>query len=164
MRLRPPGPDRATRRSRRLDLIVCRNVLIYLGPVLQKKLMNVFHYALKPTGFLMLGASETIGPHADLFALADKRHKLYTKKAIGATGSSMDVPRRAQYAGPPRPTRRQAGGRRPGAAASVLRRGQPHGAGPLLAARAWWWTRTCRSSSSAGRPARSWSPPPARRA
>src|SRR5258706_1349690 len=64
----------------KLDLIVCRNVLIYLGPVLQKKLMTVFHYALKPTGFLMLGGSETIGLHADLFALADKRHKLYTKK------------------------------------------------------------------------------------
>jgi two-component system CheB/CheR fusion protein len=64
----------------KLDLIVCRNVLIYLGPILQKKLMTVFHYALKPTGFLMLGGSETIGLHADLFALADKRHKLYTKK------------------------------------------------------------------------------------
>jgi two-component system CheB/CheR fusion protein len=67
----------------KLDLIVCRNVLIYLGPVLQKKLMNVFHYALRSTGFLVLGGSETIGPHADLFALADKRHKLYTKKMNG---------------------------------------------------------------------------------
>ena len=67
----------------RLDLIICRNVLIYLGPPLQKKLMSVFHYALKPTGFLMLGASETIGPHSDLFALADKRHKVYKKKMSG---------------------------------------------------------------------------------
>jgi len=67
----------------KLDLIVCRNVLIYLGPLLQKKLMSVFHYALKPTGYLMLGSSETIGPHSDLFALADKRHKVYTKKATG---------------------------------------------------------------------------------
>jgi two-component system, chemotaxis family, CheB/CheR fusion protein len=63
----------------KLDLIVCRNVLIYLGQVLQKKLMNVFHYALKPTGFLMLGSAESIGPHTDLFAVADKRHRLYTK-------------------------------------------------------------------------------------
>jgi two-component system CheB/CheR fusion protein len=66
----------------KLDLIVCRNVLIYLGPVLQKRLMNVFHYALKPTGFLMLGGAETIGPYSDLFAVADKRHRIYTKKAV----------------------------------------------------------------------------------
>lgn len=65
----------------KLDLIVCRNVLIYLGPLLQKKLMSAFHYALKPTGFLMLGGSETIGLHVDLFAPADKRHRIYTKKS-----------------------------------------------------------------------------------
>jgi len=64
----------------KLDLIMCRNVLIYLGPVLQKRLINVFHYALKPTGFLMLGAAESVGPHAELFTIADKRHKIYTKK------------------------------------------------------------------------------------
>jgi two-component system CheB/CheR fusion protein len=75
----------------KLDLIVCRNVLIYLGPILQKKLMNVFHYALKPTGYLMLGASETIGPHSDLFALADKKFKVYAKKITGAR-MNMDFP------------------------------------------------------------------------
>jgi two-component system CheB/CheR fusion protein len=64
----------------KLDLIMCRNVLIYLGPVLQKRLINVFHYALKPTGYLMLGAAESVGPHTDLFSIADKRHKIYTKK------------------------------------------------------------------------------------
>ncbi|HWB53814.1 MAG TPA: CheR family methyltransferase, partial [Tepidisphaeraceae bacterium] len=68
----------------RLDLILCRNVLIYLGPVLQKKLMNVFHYALKLHGFLMLGSAETIGTHTDFFAVEDKRHKLYTKKPVSA--------------------------------------------------------------------------------
>ncbi len=73
----------------RLDLIVCRNVLIYLGPVLQKRLMNVFHYALKATGFLMLGGAETVGPHTDLFAVADKRHKIYTKK-VGGSRTEMD--------------------------------------------------------------------------
>ena len=45
----------------KLDLIVCRNVLIYLGQPLQNRLIGVFHYALKPTGFLMLGSAETIG-------------------------------------------------------------------------------------------------------
>jgi two-component system, chemotaxis family, CheB/CheR fusion protein len=63
-----------------LDLVSCRNVMIYLGPVLQKRAMSIFHYALKATGFLLLGTSETIGSHADLFAVADKQHKIYTKK------------------------------------------------------------------------------------
>src|SRR2546427_12964905 len=42
----------------RIDVISCRNVLIYLGPVLQKRIMPIFHYALKPRGFLMLGGAE----------------------------------------------------------------------------------------------------------
>ena len=46
----------------KLDLIVCRNVLIYLGQPMQNRLISVFHYALKPTGYLMLGSAETIGP------------------------------------------------------------------------------------------------------
>ena len=45
----------------RLDLISCRNVLIYFGPVLQKKVIPIFHFALKPTGFLLLGKSEALG-------------------------------------------------------------------------------------------------------
>ncbi|HEV8290779.1 MAG TPA: chemotaxis protein CheB, partial [Tepidisphaeraceae bacterium] len=64
----------------RLDLIVCRNVLIYLSSTLQKRMMGMFHYALKPTGFLLLGAAETIGASADLFGVADKRHRLYMRK------------------------------------------------------------------------------------
>jgi len=68
----------------KLDLILCRNVLIYLGSVLQRKLMNVFHYAMKPKGFLMLGSSETIGSHSDLFSLAEKRHRIYSKKQNSA--------------------------------------------------------------------------------
>src|SRR5262249_1693694 len=66
----------------RLDLIMCRNLLIYLEPALQRKLMNIFHYALKPGGFLLLGQAETVGPQADLFAVSDKGHKLYTKKSV----------------------------------------------------------------------------------
>jgi two-component system CheB/CheR fusion protein len=64
----------------RIDLIVCRNVLIYLSVALQKRLMTVFHYALKPNGFLMLGAAETVGSNADLFAPADKHHPIYNRK------------------------------------------------------------------------------------
>ncbi|MFE8604901.1 chemotaxis protein CheB [Archangium violaceum] len=66
----------------RMDLISCRNVLIYLDPVLQKKVLPIFHYALNPGGYLLLGNSETVGASADLFSLVDRRHKLYRKKSV----------------------------------------------------------------------------------
>lgn len=65
----------------RLDLISCRNLLIYLEPDLQKKLVPVFHYALKPQGFLFLGASESVGGFTDLFGPVDKKQKIYSRKA-----------------------------------------------------------------------------------
>ncbi len=67
----------------KLDLILCRNVLIYLGQMVQRKLINIFHYALKPGGFLLLGSAETVGTHMDFFATADKRNRLYCKRATG---------------------------------------------------------------------------------
>ncbi len=63
-----------------LDLISCRNVLIYLGQVLQKKIMPVFHYALRSEGYLLLGSSETISAASDMFSLFDKRNKIFIKK------------------------------------------------------------------------------------
>ncbi|MBW4470615.1 MAG: PAS domain-containing protein [Stenomitos rutilans HA7619-LM2] len=68
----------------RLDLISCRNVLIYLGNALQKRLLPILHYGLKSTGFLMLGTSETIGDFTDLFTLNDKKNKIYAKKLTTA--------------------------------------------------------------------------------
>jgi two-component system CheB/CheR fusion protein len=73
----------------KMDLISCRNVLIYLGPVLQKKVIPLFHYALSSPGFLLLGTSETVGSFSDLFTLADKKHKIYAKKAT-ATRPAFD--------------------------------------------------------------------------
>ena len=64
----------------KLDLIVCRNVLIYLDPTLHKKLMTVFHYALRPGGFLMLGRAESIGQHGELFHLVDKKARIFSRK------------------------------------------------------------------------------------
>jgi two-component system CheB/CheR fusion protein len=64
----------------RLDLVVCRNVLIYLSAPVQQKLMTLFHYSLRPFGFLLLGTAETTGQHSDLFRIEDKRSRLYTKK------------------------------------------------------------------------------------
>jgi two-component system CheB/CheR fusion protein len=65
----------------RIDLLSCRNVMIYLEPALQKRLLPIFHYALKPGGFLVLGSSETIGAFGDLFATEDKNHRFYSRKA-----------------------------------------------------------------------------------
>ena len=64
-----------------MDVIACRNVLIYFEPAAQRHVMSVLHYALKPGGVLLLGASEAIGPLADLFEVVDKKHKIYAKKA-----------------------------------------------------------------------------------
>src|SRR5271157_4804846 len=66
-----------------LDLISCRNVLIYLTPVLQKRVIPTFHYALSPSGFLLLGASETVGSFANLFGVVDPKSRIYAKKAAG---------------------------------------------------------------------------------
>ena len=63
-----------------LDLISCRNVLIYLGEALQKRIMPIFHYSLNPTGFLLLGTAESPGQYSDLFTLVDRKYKLYAKK------------------------------------------------------------------------------------
>ena len=64
----------------KLDLISCRNLLIYLGGELQKKVIPLFHYALSPGGFLFLGTSETIGEFGALFTTLDRRQKLYQRK------------------------------------------------------------------------------------
>jgi two-component system CheB/CheR fusion protein len=69
----------------RIDLISCRNLLIYLEPELQKRVFPVFHYALKPGGFLYLGASESIGAFTDLFEPLDKKHKIFAKRAAPTT-------------------------------------------------------------------------------
>lgn len=68
----------------RVDLITCRNMLIYFESALQQKIIPTFHYALKPNGFLWLGSSETIGQFANLFLPAHKSHRLYAKKQVAS--------------------------------------------------------------------------------
>ena len=63
----------------RIDLISCRNLLIYLELSLQQKAMGMTHYALKPHGVLWLGASETVGSYRDLFDAEDGKYKMYVK-------------------------------------------------------------------------------------
>ncbi len=64
----------------KLDLISCRNLLIYMSSDLQKKLVPLFHYALNPDGFLFLGTSETVAEFVELFATLDRKAKLYQRK------------------------------------------------------------------------------------
>lgn len=67
----------------RIDLVSCRNLLIYLNSDLQKQVMPVFHYALNPNGLLMLGVSEAIGAFSELFRpVNDKKIKIYLKKNV----------------------------------------------------------------------------------
>ncbi|MHC1730151.1 MAG: chemotaxis protein CheB [Syntrophobacteraceae bacterium] len=65
-----------------LDLISCRNVLIYMDTSLQKKVLSLFHYTLNQNGYLMLGTSETIGESADLFSAVDIKSKLFKAKKV----------------------------------------------------------------------------------
>lgn len=63
----------------RLDLISCRNLLIYLDSMAQQRVLRTFHYALRPDGMLMFGPAETIGLSTDLFEQADKRFRAYRR-------------------------------------------------------------------------------------
>ena len=65
----------------KLDLISCRNLLIYFGINLQRHIMPVFHYALNPEGILFLGKSETVGQFSDIFKTIDGKYKIYRQKS-----------------------------------------------------------------------------------
>jgi two-component system, chemotaxis family, CheB/CheR fusion protein len=98
----------------RMDLISCRNLLIYLEPVLQTRVIPTFHYALKPKGVLLLGASETVGRHTDLFAPLDNRCRVYTKLptsarilkpmlSLTASNAAKNQPEQANLVNAPKP-------------------------------------------------------------
>jgi two-component system CheB/CheR fusion protein len=83
----------------RLDLISCRNLLIYFGPVLQKRVIAMFHYGLLAGGLLLLGSSEAVTAHAALFAPVDKKARLYKRRVaapqlLAMTGAERATPRR----------------------------------------------------------------------
>ena len=70
----------------KIDLLVCRNLLIYLQPEAQERVLSLFHYALKPGGVLFLGTAESISSLSDHFAALDKKWKIFTRKEpVGAT-------------------------------------------------------------------------------
>ena len=75
----------------RMDFISCRNLLIYLEPILQQKALPTFHYALKPHGYLLLGASESVGGYTDLFEPVDRKYKIFSKKSAPTPAFHMPV-------------------------------------------------------------------------
>jgi two-component system CheB/CheR fusion protein len=76
----------------RLDLVSCRNLLIYLVPDAQRRLLLFFHYSLNPGGYLFLGNSETIGEFTDLFSVIDKKWKFFKR-----IGERVHLPLMAEY-------------------------------------------------------------------
>ena len=76
----------------RLDLVSCRNLMIYMDSVLQKKIIPLFHYTLNPGGILFLGTSESIGEHTDLFQPLNSKWKLFERKK-GLAGSGHRLSR-----------------------------------------------------------------------
>jgi two-component system, chemotaxis family, CheB/CheR fusion protein len=75
----------------RLDLISCRNLLIYLDGVAQQRVLRAFHYALRPEGMLIFGPAESIGPSSDLFEQVDKRFRVYRRLPAYHGGSGMPL-------------------------------------------------------------------------
>ncbi|MDY6853215.1 MAG: CheR family methyltransferase [Thermodesulfobacteriota bacterium] len=73
----------------RIDLICCRNVLIYLESEIQKKLLPLFHYSLNPGGILFLGSSETIGGFTHLFSPIDQKWKVFQRKGTASLAPEM---------------------------------------------------------------------------
>jgi two-component system CheB/CheR fusion protein len=76
----------------KLDLVSCRNLLIYLNSDLQRKLIPLFHYALAPGGALFLGTSETVGENARLFSVIDRKWKPYRRLADDKTEARPPLP------------------------------------------------------------------------
>lgn len=96
----------------RLDLLVCRNVLIYLDVGLQERLVQVFHYALRDGGYLLLGTSETPGHRSEYFGVVDKKHRIYRRKPgdahpqLSFSAVTARTDRTAPNAAPSRPQHR----------------------------------------------------------
>lgn len=76
----------------RMDLVTCRNVLIYFEAALQQRVIPLFHYALKSGGYLLLGPAESLGTHADLFRPVDKRLRIF-QAATSASVPAVRLPR-----------------------------------------------------------------------
>lgn len=88
----------------KLDFLVCRNLLIYLNSEIQKRLIPLFHYALRPGGVLMLGSSETLGTFSHLFETLDKKWKIFQRREVPPGTYAADVTLRRTLDASPRTT------------------------------------------------------------
>jgi two-component system CheB/CheR fusion protein len=74
-----------------LDLITCRNVLIYLESATQQRVFPIFHYALDPNGLLLLGTAESLGAAAEMFVPLDKQHRIFRRRATGPRHMDLEL-------------------------------------------------------------------------
>ncbi|KQY70257.1 chemotaxis protein CheR [Ensifer sp. Root142] len=81
----------------RMDLVSCRNLLIYLGSEVQNRVIPTFHYALRPQGYLFLGTSEGIGQHGDLFTTIDKKNRIFQARGHATPYRPQILGRDEQY-------------------------------------------------------------------
>jgi two-component system CheB/CheR fusion protein len=75
-----------------IDILSCRNVMIYFNQVLQRQVMVTFHYALEQGGYMLLGMSEGLRDYSEIFSTVDRKHKIYIKTGV-STPHSYEVPR-----------------------------------------------------------------------
>jgi two-component system, chemotaxis family, CheB/CheR fusion protein len=75
----------------RMDLVSCRNLLIYMNPELQARIIPVFHYALAPGGLLLLGGSESVAQHVDLFETVDKPARIFRRRDVRSPDLSLSL-------------------------------------------------------------------------
>ena len=123
----------------RLDLVSCRNVLIYMDAALQKRVLPLLHYALNPDGFLFLGTSENIGGFIDLFEVVEPSNRIFAKQRRSAT-PPLDFNAASPARRRPRPIGREE------AVAALDRPGRAEEADRVLLCAAtprwaWWSTR-----------------------
>jgi two-component system, chemotaxis family, CheB/CheR fusion protein len=96
----------------RMDIASCRNLLIYLLPAAQKRVLRILHYSLNPGGYLLLGASESVSDAQELFATLDRKGKIFTKRLVAAQAPpdlhfgapAIAKPVRPSLVAPPRTT------------------------------------------------------------
>ena len=123
----------------RIDLISCRNVLIYLDAALQKRVMPLLHYALNPDGFLFLGTSENIGAFTDLFDAVDAETASSPER--GGERPAIDFNAAVAASGGPPADRPRATAAPLWTAARRAEGGRPRAPARATPPSAWWPTR-----------------------
>ena len=101
----------------RIDMVSCRNLLIYFGQEAQNQVIPTFHYALRPDGYLFLGSAENVSQFEELFSAVDKRHKIFRRRSDVATPLRLPLHFHGLHAG----AKPELGFRRPSLAGSALR-------------------------------------------